>query len=36
MTDWRFVDVGDVSDGPWRNVVTTSGINRYRSWVSAL
>jgi len=31
MTDWRFVDVGDVSDGPWRNVVTTSGINRYRS-----
>lgn len=27
-TAWRFVDARDVPDGPWREIVTTSGNNR--------
>ena len=28
-TAWRFVDPADVADGPWREIITTAGNNRY-------
>ena len=28
LTEWRFVDASEVPDGPWREIVTTSGNNR--------
>ncbi|MHB8601851.1 MAG: hypothetical protein ACYC6W_03785 [Nitrosotalea sp.] len=26
VVDWRFVDFGDVPDGPWKNTITTSQV----------
>lgn len=26
-TDWQFINESDVPDGPWRNVITRSGVN---------
>jgi len=29
LTEWRFVEESEVPDGPWTEIVTTSGNNRW-------
>ena len=29
VVSWRFVEAGDVPAGPWKTIVTTSGLNNY-------